>query len=189
MFYKAIIAFALSFSFLSAQAATSDPDDWSPSGWLTPSYGLYQYIPSTALKAGKHAHYDAYICQAEFIGGLKLPGKILDIRDGNAEKKCWVSYRGQQIGATTYKVLDGSKRYLFWFKYPKGLASNQAYFPGAVVVGGQEGIQTYICKGKYYSATVIGKYVPGHGCYFAHDGKEHLYSIYSTDFEVLLTSF
>ncbi|TBR37776.1 DUF3421 domain-containing protein [Marinomonas agarivorans] len=189
MFYKLLFAFTLSFSYLVAQATTSDPNSWDPKGW-TP-LRIHGGIPRKAVSGDDgFAFRKSYVCQAPYFGKI-IPGMVF-APGSSLVGFCWISYGGAQIPVVTYSVLHNQgDRFLTWQRYPKGNQSPN--FPYALVIGGYEGQYNpvYICRSKYYKDSVIGKYVEGHGCYFASEGKEHLYSIYdekeTSYFEVLLT--
>lgn len=191
MLHKIIFTLAFYLLFLPSYsyAADADPNNWTPKGW-TPQR-IYQPIPRKAISTDGYDNFvEAYVCQATY-GGKIIPGKVLTT-GSSTPPGCRIAYYGADIITRVYSVLHNqADNNVFWYKYPKFVPFT---FPGKLVVGGDEnpGPKLFICKTQYYQNTVVGKYVPGHGCYFAAEGKEHLYGIYdpdnNTNFDVLLVS-
>ncbi|WP_440056638.1 DM9 repeat-containing protein (plasmid) [Pseudoalteromonas sp. T1lg65] len=155
----------------------SDPSNWPYSvGWRYNHLSVVEH--STKVYAGQHdANTPVYVCQHG-----NLPGKLTN-------GKCYVPYRGREYGSTSYKALYVRYKDLEWrgrlgIPFVAGALPNE--IRSDAVIGGQEGgYDVFICKGKHYNHTVVGKFVRGHGCYFSHNGREHLLKVSEDNFYVL----
>lgn len=156
--------------------AYSDPSKWIyDTGWK------YDHAATSndgrRVYAGQHDSSSAVnVCRHS-----NLPGK--EVND-----MCYVSYRGREIGAHYYKVLLTKFGDLQWDSRLHG-----PYVPGAkpndirsnAVIGGNEGFDVFVCKGKHGHHTVVGKFVRGHGCYYGQGGREFLLKVSDDNFSVL----
>ncbi|MCF2857008.1 DUF3421 domain-containing protein [Pseudoalteromonas sp. SMS1] len=156
--------------------AYSDPSTWRyDTGWKLKSQATAN--DGSGIYAGQHdPSSPVYVCRHS-----NLPGKAVN-------GKCYISYRGREYGTHNYKSLLTKFGNLVWDSRLHG-----PYVPGALpnnirtnaVVGGNEGFDVFICKGKHGAHTVVGKFVRGHGCYYGQGGREFLLKVSDDNFSVL----
>lgn len=189
-----LLAAAMFSSGVFAGPTPSEPNatgSATQGSWVTDT--IYIDPTTKTLKAGESFHWHeqqtVYVCRIYTPFGY-LPGKL--ISDPDRTDECHSAYNGARVTNAVYDVLEkpsNSGYYYQWADYKSDVA-NYGRYSNKMVQGGTEyGRKLYICRSKYYSDTVVGKYVPEHqACYFEYNGAEHHYlaDVWYTQFDVLV---